>query len=103
MLEQQVDDLQRIFREDLDVLRERSQILQDELTSALSSKLNKNLYILSVITALFMPLSFFSGLLGMNLEGIPGAHNPMSFTVACGIAFCIALAQVLIFKKLKWF
>lgn len=77
--------------------------MQDELTSALSSKLNKNLYILSVITALFMPLSFFSGLLGMNLKGIPGADHPMSFGVACAIALGIALMQIIIFKRMKWF
>ncbi len=76
------------FLEDLDVLRDRAQILQDELNSALSSKLNKNLYILSVITAIFMPLGFFSGLLGMNLRGIPGAENPLAFSIACGIALC---------------
>lgn len=91
------------FLEDLDALRERSQILQDELTSALSAKLNKNLYILSIVTALFMPLSFFSGLLGMNLSGIPGAQHPMSFGIACGIAMMIALVEIMIFKKLKWF
>ncbi len=90
------------FLEDLDSLRDRAQILQDELHSALSSKLNKNIYVLSVITAIFMPLGFFSGLLGMNLKGIPGAENPMAFFIACGIALAIALLQVVIFRRLKW-
>ena len=102
-LMQDNNDRMTRFLEDLDVLRERSQILQDELDTALSSRLNKNLYILSIITALFMPLSFFSGLLGMNLSGIPGAAHPMSFGIACGIAVLIAVAEIFIFKKLKWF
>ena len=98
------DNNDRMLRylEDLDALRDRAQILQDELNSALSGKLNKNIYILSVITAIFMPLGFFSGLLGMNLKGIPGAENEMAFAAACGIALLIALAQIVIFRKLKW-
>jgi zinc transporter len=99
------DSFDRItrFLEELDTMRERSQILQDELHSALSSRLNKNLYLLSVITVIFMPLSFLSGLLGMNVAGIPGAQDPWAFAVVCGIAVLIALAQVYLFKLLKWF
>lgn len=98
------DNNDRMLRylEDLDALRDRAQILQDELNSALSGKLNKNIYILSVITAIFMPLGFFSGLLGMNLKGIPGAENDMAFATACGIAALIGLGQIFIFRKLKW-
>lgn len=90
------------FLEDLDTIRERSQILQDELYSALSSKLNKNLYILSVITAIFMPLTFLSGLLGMNVEGIPGAHDPWAFATVCAITAGIGALQIFLFRRLKW-
>ncbi|MEZ0226613.1 MAG: zinc transporter ZntB [Alphaproteobacteria bacterium] len=98
------DNSDRILRflEDLDAIRERSQILQDELYSALSSKLNKNLYVLSVITAIFMPLSFLASLLGMNVEGIPGARSPFAFGVVCSIAVLILMAQIALFKRLKW-
>ena len=98
------DSYDRITRfiEDLDVLRERSLILQDELHSALSGRLNKNLYILSVITAIFMPLTFLSGLLGMNVAGIPQADNPKSFIVVCGVIFIVGVLQLLLFRRLKW-
>lgn len=101
-LMQDNNDRMMRYLEDLDALRDRAQILQDELSSALSTKLNKNLYVLSVITAIFMPLGFFSGLLGMNVDGIPGAHDPFAFATACGIAILIAIVQVFIFKRLKW-
>ncbi len=90
------------FLEDLDSIRERSQILQDELYSALSAKLNKNLYVLSVITVIFMPLTFVSGLLGMNVEGIPGAKDPYAFIIVCGLIVALAAGQLWIFRKLKW-
>ncbi|HYD19599.1 MAG TPA: zinc transporter ZntB [Patescibacteria group bacterium] len=90
------------YLEDLEALRDRANILQDELQSALSGKLNRNIYILSVITAIFMPLSFFSGLLGMNVKGIPGADHPEAFGIACVIALVLAVVQVLVFRRLKW-
>jgi zinc transporter len=88
--------------EDIDMLRERVQILQDGMNSALSGRLNKNLYILSLITAIFMPLTFLSGLLGMNVHGIPMAESPYAFAVVCGIALFLGLVQILIFRRLKW-
>lgn len=99
------DNLDRTTRliEDLDTLRERSQILQDEFYNALSSRLNKNLAVLSVITVVFMPLTFITGLLGMNVAGIPGAHHDYAFGVVCVITIVLAAVQIYIFKKLKWF
>lgn len=99
------DNLDRVTRfiEDLDAIRERSQIVQDELDSALSSRLNKNLFALSLVTAIFMPLSFVSGLLGMNLAGIPGAGHPMAFAAVCVGVFVIGFVEILVFRRLKWF
>lgn len=91
------------YVEDLDSIRERAQIIKDELMSILSDKLNKNMYILSVIAAIFLPLGFLTGLLGINVGGIPGADDPEAFYTFCGILCVIVLLQVIIFKKLKWF
>lgn len=38
------------------------------------------MYVLSIITAVFLPLGFLKGLLGVNLAGIPGAENNQAFT-----------------------
>lgn len=91
------------YVEDLDAIRGRAQIIQDELFNALSDRLNKNMYILSVIAAVFLPLGFLTGLLGINVGGIPGAHNPDAFWMIGGGLIILALLQILIFKKLKWF
>lgn len=99
------DNADRLLRfiEDLDAARERAQILQDEIYSALSSRLNRNLNILSIITVIFMPLTFLTGLLGMNVAGIPHAQNPLSFGIVCLASILIALVQIIIFRRLKWF
>ncbi len=91
------------YVEDLDAVRERSQIVKDELANILSDRLNKNMYMLSVIAAIFLPLGFLTGLLGINVGGIPGADSATAFWVFGGILASIAAVQILIFKWLKWF
>ena len=89
--------------EDLDMLRERTQIIQDELTTALADALNRNMYMLSVIAAIFLPLGFLTGLLGINVGGIPGSENPHAFWIFAGGLVILILCQILLFKKAKWF
>lgn len=89
--------------EDLDMLRERTQIIQDELSTALADALNRNMYLLSVIAAIFLPLGFLTGLLGINVGGIPGAENDTAFWYFCGGLSILILLQIILFKKAKWF
>lgn len=91
------------YVEDLDAIRERAQIVKDELANILSDRLNKNMYVLSVVAAVFLPLGFLTGLLGINVGGIPGAENSAAFWLFCGILVAVVAVQVFIFKKLKWF
>ena len=91
------------YVEDLDAVRERAQIIKDELAFMISDKLNKNMYLLSIIAAVFLPLGFLTGLLGINVGGIPGAENKDAFLVFCFILCVIVSVQVWFFKKFKWF
>ncbi len=88
--------------EDLDALRERAQIVKDELTASLSERMNKNMYVLSVIAAIFLPLGFLTGLLGINIGGIPGADNRMAFSLFCLFLVILVVIQIYIFKRKKW-
>ena len=99
------ENYDRILRyvEDLDAIRERAQIVKDELANILSDRLNKNMYVLSVIAAIFLPLSFLTGLLGINVGGIPGGDNVDAFWVFCAILIVLVIAQIAFFKKQKWF
>ena len=88
--------------EELDSIRDRATVVKDELSSALSERLNRHLYILSLISAVFLPLGFLTGLLGVNLGGIPGADRPYAFTVFTLTLLAVAAAILLILKKLRW-
>ena len=91
------------FVEDLQALRERSHSVQEEVANILTERLNRNTYVFSLIAAIFLPLSFLTGLLGINVPGIPGADDPEAFLVFCGILIAVVVAQVAVFKKLRWF
>ena len=99
------EDLDTVARliESLDFLRDRARIVYDELNSLSSQKTNHNLYLLSGITTIFMPLTFITGLLGMNVGGIPGTHDHLAFFLITFslIGFGVFLAAI--FKWMKWF
>ncbi len=91
------------YVEDLDSIRERAQVVNDEISNMLTERLNKNMYALSVVAAIFLPLGFLTGLLGINIGGVPGAENPAAFMIFCGLLVALVGAQIMIFKKKGWF
>jgi len=88
--------------EDLEAVRDRAVVTQEELVNRLSDQMNKRMYVLSIIAAIFLPLGFFTGLLGINVGGIPGAENPHAFALFIGILCVIVVLQLAAFRKLKW-
>ncbi|BDW98551.1 zinc transporter ZntB [Maricaulis maris] len=98
------ENLDRITRylEDLDAIRERAQIVKDELANALADRMNKNLYVLSLVAAIFLPLGFLTGLLGINVGGIPGADMASAFWIFLAILTAVSAAQIWFFKVMKW-
>ena len=90
------------YVEDLDAVRERAIVIQEELMSRISEQMDKRMYVLSIVAAIFLPLGFLTGLLGINIPGIPGAEYKEAFLIFCLIIFIIVFVQILIFKKMKW-
>ena len=90
------------FIDDIDSARDRAAITQEELNSRLSEQMNKAMFLLSIVAAIFLPLGLLTGLLGINVGGIPGTDNPWAFTSVTLLLISIALALVLVFKHLKW-
>lgn len=95
----------RIIRyvEDLDAVRDRAAVVQEELASRLSEQMNKRMYMLSMVTAVFLPLGFLTGLLGVNVGGIPGADNPLGFEWVIGLLVALVAVQIWVFKRKRWF
>lgn len=90
------------YIEDLDMARERAVVVQEELSSRLSEKMDRTMYILSIVAAIFLPLGFLTGLLGVNIGGIPGADNQGSFLIFNLLLAGIVVLQIVLFKVKKW-
>ena len=90
------------YVEDLDSAKDRAAVCQEELESRMGAQTNKTLYILSIITAIFLPLGLITGLLGINVGGIPGSENPFAFIFVCLLLVIIVIGQIMIFRKKSW-
>jgi zinc transporter len=90
------------YVEELDAVRDRGIVASEELTGRLSEQLNLRMYVLSLIAGIFLPLGFVTGLLGINVGGIPGADNPWGFWEVVLMLVVIAALQLLLFRRQRW-
>jgi zinc transporter len=59
--------------------------------------------VISVVALVFLPLTFLTGLLGMNVSGIPFAHEPWAFGAVVGVSIAIAIGVAWYFIRARWF
>lgn len=90
------------FVEDLDSARDRAAVAQDELNSRLSEQMNKTMYVLSIVAGIFLPLGLLTGLLGINVGGMPGVDSHWAFLAVCVLLVVIAAIQVYVFRRKGW-
>ncbi|WP_226663062.1 zinc transporter ZntB [Alteriqipengyuania lutimaris] len=96
-----IDRLRR-YLDDIDVSKESAVVLMDELrTRALASN-ERATYMLTIVAGIFLPLGFLTGLLGINVGGMPGVNDGHAFWWVTGICLAIIAVLMAIFKRLKW-
>ena len=98
----EISDRVTRYVEDLDSARDRAAVAQDELNSRLSEQMNKTMYVLSIVAAIFLPLGLLTGLLGINVGGIPGTESKWAFAIVCVFLVAIAAVQAWTFRRMKW-
>jgi len=98
------ETIDRLFRyiEEIDAARERAAVIRDDIANQIAEASNKTLYVLAIISAIFLPLAFLTGLLGINVGGMPGVENANAFWVFCGVMVLLLGIELVIFKRLKW-
>jgi zinc transporter len=101
-LREHFDRLTRIV-EDLDAARERAAVAQESLASQMAEQTNQRMFLLSVVAAIFLPLSFATGLLGINVGGIPGTENPEAFTIVVVLLLVMGAGLWFYFRSRDWF
>ena len=90
------------YIEELDSVRDRAAVIQEELSNQRAEEMNKRMYVLSMVAAVFLPLGFLTGLLGINVGGIPGADNKFAFLIFSVLLVVVIVVQLFLFKKKKW-
>lgn len=88
--------------EEIDAARERAMILSEQIMGQRSDEMNRNMLILSTVAAVFLPLHFLVGLLGINVAGIPGADSPFAFWIVVAITLSVGAAMMAFFRSRGW-
>lgn len=76
--------------------------LIDGYISVASHRLNQIMKVLTIVMAVFVPLSFLAGIYGMNFENMPELHSPSGYFILLGVMATIATILLLGFRKMKW-
>jgi len=99
------DITDRLIRyiEDLDQIRDRAILAHEELSARLADDMNRKTYIFTIVAVIFLPLSFLTGLLGVNIGGVPGLEQPKAFGWLLFVCVAISLAMFAFFRWRRWF
>ena len=89
--------------EELESIRERAALVHETLTDLRAEQIDQRSLIIAVVAMVFLPLTFITGLLGMNVAGIPFAHEPWAFWGVFWICAAMAVAIAAYFVRRHWF
>ncbi|MEL0152197.1 MAG: zinc transporter ZntB [Halieaceae bacterium] len=99
------DITDRLIRyiEDLDQVRDRAILAHEELSARLTDDINRKTYVFTIVAVIFLPLGFLTGLLGVNVGGVPGLEEPKAFAWLLFACFAICLGMLAFFRWRRWF
>ena len=67
-----------------------------------SDMMNQRLFVLSILSAVFLPISFVTGLFGVNVGGMPGVDSPLAFALLVAGLIVATTAMLAIFRWRRW-
>jgi magnesium transporter len=76
--------------------------MMDLYLSSVSNRMNEVMKVLTIITTIFIPLSFIAGIYGMNFDNMPELHTKYGYYSLWAIMITVALGMVFYFKRRKW-
>lgn len=83
-------------------IRERSTVLYEEAIQKSTEETNQRLFVLAILSAVFLPISFVTGLFGVNLGGIPGSGSPAAFITLVVALAVSAIATLVLLRWQRW-
>ena len=89
--------------EELEAIRERAALMHEALTDLRAEQIDSRGLLISIIALIFLPLTFLTGLYGMNVEGLPYAKEPWAFDAIGGVCIAVAVGIIGWFSARRWF
>lgn len=89
--------------EEVEAIRERASLVHEALTDLRAEQIDTRSLIISIAAMVFLPLTFLTGLYGMNVKGLPFADEPWAFDAIAAACLIIALGTVAWFLQRHWF
>jgi magnesium transporter len=87
----------------LDTYRDLTSGLMDIYINTLNTRMNEVMKVLTVISTIFIPLTFLVGVYGMNFDFMPELHWEMGYGMVWGVMLLMVIAMIRYFKYKKWF
>lgn len=92
----------RRYLDDIDISKESALVLQDELRARSLSSSEHATYMLTIVAGIFLPLGFLTGLMGINVGGMPGIDDGNAFWIVVALCLGIMGLQLFLFWRWKW-
>jgi magnesium transporter len=89
--------------DNIEIYREMIWGLMDMYMTSISNKMNQIMKVLTIISTIFIPLTFLAGIYGMNFDNIPELHYKNAYFILWGIMISLFLIMLYFFKRKKWF
>lgn len=98
-------DLLDLASQAVDVIDSYRDMLSDHLNiynTGVSNRLNEIMKVLTIFSAIFIPLTFIAGIYGTNFDHVPELHYRYSYFVMWGAFLVVSLLMLRLFRKMKW-
>lgn len=87
----------------IETYRDMLSSMLDVYLSSLTNRLNEVMKTLTVISTIFIPITFIASLYGMNFINMPELKWQYGYITTLGVMFTIVIGMIIYFKKMKWF
>lgn len=88
--------------EALESFRETASGIQEVFLSSLSNRMNEVMKVLTIISTIFIPLTFIVGVYGMNFAHMPELHAWWGYPAVWGLMVAVAAGLLIFFRRKKW-
>jgi zinc transporter len=98
----EITDRTTRYVEDLEAARERAAAVQEEFNYQVSERMNRTMYVLTVVAAILLPPSLIAGVLGINVGGMPGVDSSAAFWIVVAVIVVLAVVEYVCLRKVRW-